>query len=82
MNLHTDLLWTGPRSRDIGDNRREMPDYTTVDLAVTLKNFFKTMEIQATVRNLFDKRYKDPDTSGGAVNFSGTGPKVPGDFPR
>lgn len=82
VNLHTDLLWTGPRSRDTGDNRREMPDYTTVDLAVTLKNFFKTMEIQATVRNLFDKRYKDPDTSGGAVNFSGTGPKVPGDFPR
>lgn len=82
VNLHTDLLWTGPRSRDIGDNRREMPDYTTVDLAVTLKNFFKTMEIQATVRNLFDKRYKDPDTSGGAVNFSGTGPKVPGDYPR
>ena len=25
--------------------------------------------------------YKDPDTSGGAVNLAGTGPKVPGDFP-
>jgi iron complex outermembrane receptor protein len=52
-----------------------MPSYTTVDLAVTLKNFFNTLEIQATVRNLFDQRYKDPDTSGGAA-------KIPGDFPR
>jgi iron complex outermembrane receptor protein len=59
-----------------------MASYTTVDLAVTLKNFFETLEIQAMVRNLFDQRYKDPDTSGGALNLAGTGPKVPGDFPR
>lgn len=82
VNLHTDLLWTGPRPRDKGDSRPEMPSHTTVDLAVTLKNFYKTLEIQATVRNLFDRNYKDPDTSGGAANLTGTGPKVPGDFPR
>lgn len=82
VNLHTDILWTGPRLRDKGDSRPEVPDYTTVDLALTLKNFYRTLEIQATVRNLFDRRYKDPDTSGGAANLLGTGPKVPGDFPR
>ena len=82
LNLHTDVLWTGPRPRDTGDSRPEMPSYTTVDLAVTLKNFYKSLEIQATVRNLFDQRYRDPDTSGGNVNLAGTGPKVPGDFPR
>lgn len=82
LNLHSDLLWTGPRPRDTGDNRSDMPSYATLDLAVTLKNFYKTLEIQATVRNLFDKHYKDPDTSGGAVNVAGTGPNVPGDFPR
>lgn len=82
LNLHSDVLWTGPRPRGPGDSRPEMPSYTTVDVAVTLKNFFKTLEIQATLRNLLDKRYKDPDTSGGAVNVAGTGPKVPGDFPR
>lgn len=82
VNLHSDVLWTGPRPRPQGDTRPEMPDYTTVDLAVTLKNFLKTLEIQATVRNLFDKRYSDPDTSSGASNLAGTGPKVPGDFPR
>ncbi|MBT1073006.1 TonB-dependent receptor plug domain-containing protein [Pelotalea chapellei] len=75
VNLHTDVLWTGPRPRSNGDSRPEMPAYTTVDLAVTLKNFYKTLEIQGTVRNLFDEHYKDPDTSG-ALN------KVPGDFPR
>jgi len=82
VNLHTDVLWTGPRPRDVGDSRPEMPSYTTIDLAVTLKNFYKTLEVQTTVRNLFDQRYKDPDTSGGAVNLAGTGPKVPNDFPR
>ncbi|SJZ91432.1 iron complex outermembrane recepter protein [Trichlorobacter thiogenes] len=75
LNLHTDLLWTGPRPRDTGDTRSEMPAYTTVDLSATLKNFYKTLEIQATVRNLFDQRYSDPDTSGAAA-------KVPGDYPR
>lgn len=82
INLHGNLLWTGKRPRTETDSRPEMPSYTTADLAVTLKNFFKSLEVQATVRNLFDKRYKDPDTSGGNVNFLGTGPKVPGDFPR
>lgn len=75
LNLHTDLLWTGPRERDRGDSRPEVPDHTTVDLAITVKNFFNTLEIQGTVRNLFDRRYKDPDTSG-ALN------RIPGDFPR
>ena len=75
VNLHTDLLWTGPRPRSAGDTRSEMPDFTTVDLAITLKNFYNTLEIQATVHNLFDKRYNDPDTSGAAK-------LVPGDYPR
>lgn len=75
LNLHSDLLWTGPRPRPQGDSRPEMPSYTTVDLAVTLKNFFETLEIQTTVRNIFDERFRDPDTSGAQQ-------KVPGDFPR
>ncbi len=82
VNLHSDVLWTGPRPRDVGDSRPETPSYTTVDVAVTLKNFYRSFEIQGTVRNLFDQRYEDPDTSGGAVNLARTGPKVPYDFPR
>ncbi|HYS44210.1 MAG TPA: TonB-dependent receptor, partial [Geobacteraceae bacterium] len=72
LNLHSDLLWTGPRPRSKGGSRPDAPSYTTVDLAVTLKNFFKTLEIQAAVHNLFDERFRDPDISGA----------IPGDFPR
>lgn len=75
LNLHSDLHWTGPRPRATGDSRAEMPDYTTVDLAITARDFWKGLEFQVAVHNLFDKRYSDPDTSGAANS-------VPGDFPR
>ena len=75
LNIHTDVLWTGERSRPAGDTRDDVSSYTTVDLALTLKNFYKTLEIQGTVHNLFDEEYEDPDTSGAAQ-------LIPGDFPR
>lgn len=75
LNVHTDVLWTGSRPRSTGDARADMPSYTTVDLAVILKNFYKTFEIQGTVHNLFDEKFKDPDTSGAQQ-------LAPDDFPR
>ncbi|HLP76304.1 MAG TPA: TonB-dependent receptor [Candidatus Paceibacterota bacterium] len=75
LNAHADVICTGPRPRARGETRPEMPTYATVDLAVTARNFWKTLELQVTVHNLFDARYNDPDTSG-AVN------RIPGDFPR
>ncbi|HEX9023868.1 MAG TPA: TonB-dependent receptor [Geobacteraceae bacterium] len=75
VNLHADVLWTGVRPRVQGDTRPEMPPYATVDLAVTARNFWKGLEVQMAVHNLFDKHYSDPDSSGGAK-------LVPGDFPR
>lgn len=75
LNLYTGLIWTGPRPRDAGDIRPEMPDYTTVDMAVTAHDFLQGLELQVALFNLFDKRYSDPDTSGAAL-------KIPGDFPR
>jgi iron complex outermembrane receptor protein len=75
VNLHTDLLWTGPRPRAAGETRAEMPSYFTADLAVTFRNFIKNFEVQAAIHNLFDRKYYDPDTS--ALQN-----KVYGDFPR
>jgi iron complex outermembrane receptor protein len=75
LNIHTDILWTGERSRPAGDSRDDMDSYTTVDLALTLKNFYRTLEVQAAIHNLFDENYEDPDTSG-ALEL------VPDDFPR
>ena len=75
LNVHTDVLWTGERSRPAGDARDDVASYTTVDLALTLKNFYKTLEIQGTVHNLLDEDYEDPDTSGASQ-------LIPDDFPR
>lgn len=75
VNLHTDVLWTGARPRVQGDTRQQMPSYTTVDLAVTARNFWKGLEVQLAVHNLFNEHYSDPDSSGGAK-------LIPGDFPR
>lgn len=72
INSHVDILWMGPRPRASGDTRTKMPSYTTVDLALIAKEFYRNLEIKGTVHNLFDNRYKDPDSSG----------LVSSDFPR
>lgn len=72
---HIDVLWTGSRPRASGDTRGKMPHYTTVDLNLIAKNIYKNLEIKGSVHNLFDKKYKDPDTSG-SLN------RIPNDFPR
>jgi iron complex outermembrane receptor protein len=82
VNLHTDVHWTGARSRPQGDIRPKMPHYATVDVTMTLKNLYKSLELQVAVHNLLDESYYDLDTSVGAVNMAKTGAKVPGDFPR
>jgi iron complex outermembrane receptor protein len=72
---HVDVLWTGPRPRPSGDTRDDVASYTTVDLTLTLRNIYKTLEIQAAIHNLFNEQYEDPDLSG-ASRF------IPNDFPR
>jgi outer membrane receptor protein involved in Fe transport len=52
-----------------------MPHYATVDLNLIAKNIYKNLEIKGSVHNLFDKRYKDSDTSGSSK-------LIPNDFPR
>jgi len=75
INAHTDILWTGKRYRPDGDTRNDAASYTTVDVALTLKNLYKTLEIQGTVHNLLDERYQDPDVSGASQY-------IPDDYPR
>ncbi|MFC1524382.1 TonB-dependent receptor plug domain-containing protein [Thermodesulfobacteriota bacterium] len=75
LNGHIDFLWTGSRPRDTGDSRPRIDSHTVVDLTLIAKNFYKTLEVQASVHNLLDESYTDPDTSG-AAQF------VLQDFPR
>lgn len=75
LNLHTDVLWTGSRPRSEGESRSEMPSFTTVDLALTVRRCWQRLECQLAVHNLLDKQYADPDTSS-VLNYA------PDDFPR
>ncbi len=75
LNAHADILWTGKRPRVSGDDRGDMPSYTTVDLTLIAKNFYKGFEIRGMVHNLFDEEYEDPDLSGAQK-------LIPYDYPR
>ena len=72
---HADVLWTGERSRPAGDSRAAVDPHTTVNVAVTAKNFYRGIEIRGAIYNLFDERYVDPDLSG-ATEY------IPDDYPR
>jgi outer membrane cobalamin receptor len=72
---HVDFLWDGPRPRPQGDTRGDSDSYITVDLAFTVSNFYKNLEIRGSVHNLFDENYYDPDISGAAQY-------IPDDYPR
>jgi outer membrane cobalamin receptor len=75
LDAHADILWTGERPRVSGDDRGDMPSYTTVDLTLIAKNFYKGFEIRGIVHNLFDEEYEDPDLSGAQK-------LIPYDYPR
>lgn len=75
LNSHLDILWTGERPRPEDDPRPAMAPYATVDLTLLLRDFYKDFEIRGSVHNLFDRRYRDPDTSGSQQY-------IPNDFPR
>lgn len=69
------MLWTGKRPRPEGDTRGDSDAYTTVDLSLTAKNFYKNLEVQLAVHNLLDEEYEDPD-------FSSAQNLIPYDYPR
>lgn len=75
LNANVSVLWTGSRPRVAGDTRGDMPSFTTVDVALTAKNFYQGLEIQGAIHNLFDEKYSDPDLSGASMF-------IPNDYPR
>lgn len=71
INANLSAFVSGKRSRIDDDTREDLPAYALFNLSVIGKEFFKTMEVQGTVFNIFDKDYSDP----GAVF-------IPKDLPR
>lgn len=71
-NANVNTFISGPRPREYGDTRRDMPSYALVNLTLIGRKFMDNFEIKGSVSNLFNKGYDDPapvDT-------------VPTDFPQ
>jgi outer membrane receptor for ferrienterochelin and colicins len=71
FTANVQTAFVGEKPREVGDNREPVESYILVDATVTAKNFYKELELFATVSNLFDKEYFIPSL---ADSF-------PGDYP-
>ncbi|MEA3373191.1 MAG: TonB-dependent receptor [Campylobacterota bacterium] len=72
----TTLRYVGEREREAADPRADLDSYTRFDQAVTYT--YKTLTLQATVKNLFDEDIRCPSKLG---TLPATGTYV-NDFPR
>ncbi len=59
-NAHLNTLISGPRPREDGDTRADLPSYALVNLTFIGRNLIDNFEIRGSIFNLFDKGYKDP----------------------
>jgi len=59
-NANLTTLFSGPRPREDGDTRRDIPAQALVNMTLIGKNFVDNFEVRGSVFNLFDKRYYDP----------------------
>jgi outer membrane receptor protein involved in Fe transport len=70
--------WVMDRQRTLGDPRRAIADYSTVDLTLRRKKVAEHWDFSLSVRNLFDEHGFEPSPVD--VRVPG-GSLVPGDFP-
>ncbi|MGR3293535.1 MAG: TonB-dependent receptor plug domain-containing protein [Candidatus Scalindua sp.] len=59
-NANLTTLFSGPRPREDGDTRRDIPGQALVNLTLIGRNFIDHLEVRGSVFNLFDKSYDDP----------------------
>ncbi len=59
-NANLNTFVSGPRPRENGDTRNNLPSYALVNLTLIGRNFIDNFEIRGSVFNLFDKNYDDP----------------------
>lgn len=55
------------RKRSLGDERPDVPDYTTVDLTLRTKRADPGWEFSASVRNMFDADVREPSLAPGTA---------------
>lgn len=59
-SLQSQLKWIGERSNMIGDNRKNLEDYETVDITLRGEKIMGYLNIAASVRNVFNKHAREP----------------------
>ena len=59
-NANLNTFVSGPRPREDGDTRRDLPSYTLSNFTLIGKNFINNFEVRGSVYNLFDKSFDDP----------------------
>lgn len=57
------------RNRAVGDNRQQIPDYTTVDLTLRTHLPKQGWDFAASVRNLFDADVREPSQAGSGITY-------------
>jgi len=72
LSSYVGLSHVGKLKRAAGDNRSEVSDHTTVDIALNLQNTSEDVSIKASIYNLFNKKYVDAAPQG----------TVASDFPK
>lgn len=69
----TQVNWVAGRQRAVGDNRPDVPDYTTVDFTLRTTRGKNQWEFAASVRNLFNADVREPSLAPGVA--------IPNDLP-
>ncbi len=63
--LSPQLTWVAGRKRAAGDARAPVPDYHTVDLALSTRHGRNQWNFSATIRNLFNRDVREPSLAPG-----------------
>ena len=58
--LQSQLKWIGKRTNPAGDNRKNLEDYETVDITLRGQKILGHINLQASVRNVFNKHAREP----------------------
>lgn len=59
-NANMNTFISGPRPREDGDTRSDLPSYSLTNFTIIGKNFINNFEIKGSIYNLFNKGYDDP----------------------
>ncbi|MBS1189315.1 MAG: TonB-dependent receptor [Rhodocyclaceae bacterium] len=67
--LNTQVNYVADRNRPVGDDRPQIPDYTTVDLTLRTDRPRQGWDFAASIRNLFDADVREPSLSGSGIIY-------------